>query len=159
MSNINIQQDISRCLDILNNNSINNNDLDMFQRWAEYLSKDDNNQNQNPRHQNTSNQIIIKKVSNSQLRKFLDEIKRIQLDFDNRKKEIVLLDPKLAYAAAKLRKYNKSKLKEDSKLSSLYSLLSPLLKHINQDKDKFKNFMNIYEAIVAYYKQFDKEEQ
>ena len=99
---------------------------------------------------NNPNKWITKKaMSTSQIRKFFGAIKRIQADFDNLKGEIILLEPKLAYAVGKDKK--------ESKIDEFYKELSPLIKEINEDEKKFKNFVSIVEAIVAYHKVYGGE--
>lgn len=83
-------------------------------------------------------------MSTSQIRKFFGEIKRIQADFDKNKGEIILLDPKIAYAVGRADR--------NSKIKDFYAKLSPLIREINEDKMKFNNFVNVVEAIVAYHK-------
>jgi len=102
---------------------------------------------------NNPNKWITKKkaMSTSQIRKFFGAIKRIQADFDNLKGEILLLEPKLAYAVGKDKDNPKSKIDE------FYKELSPLIKEINEDEKKFKNFVSIVEAIVAYHKVYGGE--
>jgi len=100
---------------------------------------------------NNPNKWITKKeaMSTSQIRKFFGAIKRIQADFDNLKGEIILLEPKLAYAVGKDKK--------ESKIDEFYKELSPLIKEIKEDEKKFKNFVSIVEAIVAYHKVYGGE--
>jgi len=99
---------------------------------------------------NNPNKWITKKaMSTSQIRKFFGAIKRIQADFDNLKGEIILLEPKLAYAVGKDNK--------KSKIEEFYKELSPLIKEIKEDEKKFKNFVSIVEAIVAYHKVYGGE--
>jgi len=93
--------------------------------------------------------ITKKAMSTSQIRKFFGAIKRIQADFDNLKGEIILLEPKLAYAVGKDKK--------ESKIDEFYKELSPLIKEIKEDEKKFKNFVSIVEAIVAYHKVYGGE--
>lgn len=100
--------------------------------------------------------ITKKAMSTSQIRKFFGAIKRIQADFDNLKGEIILLEPKLAYAVGKDKKESK-KDKKESKIDEFYKELSPLIKEINEDEKKFKNFVSIVEAIVAYHKVYGGE--
>ena len=83
-------------------------------------------------------------LSTSQIRKFFGAIKRIQAGFEEHKHEILLLEPKLAYAVGR----DEGK----TKINDFYKALSPLIKDINQDKKKFNNFVSIVEAIVAYHK-------
>lgn len=99
---------------------------------------------------NNPNKWITKKaMSTSQIRKFFGAIKRIQADFDNLKGEIILLEPKLAYAVGKDKK--------ESKIDEFYKELSPLIKEIKEDEKKFKNFVSIVETIVAYHKVYGGE--
>lgn len=88
-----------------------------------------------------------KPMSTSQIRKFFGEIKRIQADFENCKGEIVLLDPKIAYSVGRAKKEGPSKIED------FYNLVNPLLTGIKEDKSRFKNFVSIVEAIVAYHKE------
>ena len=101
-------------------------DTDKLKKWGHYLSEGKNS------------------IKTSQLRKFFGAVKKIQADFDNAKTEIVLLSPKLAYAVGR----NKG-----SKLEDLYKVLQPLIDDIKEDKLKFKQFVNVFEAIVAYHKE------
>lgn len=83
-------------------------------------------------------------MSTSQIRRFYGALKRIQADFENLKGEILLLEPKLAYAMGRDEK--------KSKIDEFYKELSPLIRDIKEDEKKFKNFVSIVEAIVAYHK-------
>ena len=83
-------------------------------------------------------------MSTSQIRRFFGAIKRIQADFENLKSEIILLEPKLAYAVGRDQ--------GNSKIDEFYKEISPLIREINEDEKKFKNFVSIIEAIVAYHK-------
>lgn len=88
----------------------------------------------------------LKPVKTSQIRKFFGEIRRIQADFDKQQHEIVMLEPRLAYA--------KGKAKGDSQvgLEKFYRALSPLIKEIKGEQKKFDSFVRIVEGIVAYHK-------
>jgi len=110
-------------------------DIGLLERWGRDLGKDEPTR---------------EKMTTSQIRKFFGEIKRIQADFDNAKKDIVLLDPKIAYAVGRAKKAAGNR--KTPKLEDFYKQLSPLIRNINGDKAKFKNFVNICEAIVAYHK-------
>ncbi|MCX6252319.1 MAG: type III-A CRISPR-associated protein Csm2 [Bacteroidetes bacterium] len=101
-------------------------DTSLLEKWGHYLSEGKN------------------AIKTSQLRKFFGAVKKIQADFDYAKTEIVLLSPKLAYAVGR---------NKDSKLEDLYKVLQPLIDDIKEDKLKFKQFVNIFEAIVAYHKE------
>ncbi|MFN4147852.1 MAG: type III-A CRISPR-associated protein Csm2 [Runella sp.] len=108
-------------------------DTSILNEWGSYLAKEDKD---------------LKSVSTSQIRKFFGAIKRIQADFEQSKGEILLLDAKLAYAVGRDFKNGSNQ----SKIKEFYDLISPLIKDINQDKKKFKHFVNVFEAIVAYHK-------
>lgn len=114
-------------------------DIEIYKEWGHYLAKKVNEKGR------------PKELTTSQLRKFFGAIKQIQVDFDNKKREIILLDAKLAYAVG--RDTNKPK----SKITDFYNLLSPLIKGIKEDPMRFKNFVNIVEAIVAYHKEKESE--
>ncbi|MEZ0542917.1 type III-A CRISPR-associated protein Csm2 [Fibrella arboris] len=87
-------------------------------------------------------------VKTSQIRKFFGALKRIQVDFDNLKSEIILLEPRLAYA------YGKAKGGDGGKegLKHMYDTLGPLIKKIDINPEKFNRFVQITEAVVAYHK-------
>jgi CRISPR-associated protein Csm2 len=93
-----------------------------------------------------------RKVSTSQLRKFFGEIKRIQADFDNCKVDLILLDPKIAYAVGRAKK--DARQGELVKIEDFYNQITPLIGRIGDDHLKFKRFVQLCEAIVAYHKQF-----
>jgi len=103
-------------------------DTELMKEWGHYLATGSEKE----------------KVKTTQLRKFFGAVKKIQADFENKKNEIVLLSPKLAYAVGR---------NKNNKVKDLYSLLNPLINNINEDKKKFKNFVNVFEAIVAYHKE------
>lgn len=118
---------------------IKSNDLKLLKDWGNYFSREDQIQDgQRP--------ARLKELTTSQIRKFFGEIKRIQADFHNLKNEIILLDPKIAYAVGRAKKDGRTK------LDDFYKQLSPLLLDINEDEKKFKYFVNLVEAIVAYHK-------
>lgn len=114
-------------------------DVANFQTWGHYFAEDGDG---------------FKKISTSQLRKFFGALKQIQADFENKKSDVVLLDAKLAYAVG--RDVDKKTGKNTSKIKVFYDELSPLIKNIKEDKVKFKRFIDVFEAIVAYHK--EKEE-
>ncbi|HRN54858.1 MAG TPA: type III-A CRISPR-associated protein Csm2 [Niabella sp.] len=118
------------------NEGINNSHIENLKAWGEYFANDSGG----------------KKVSTSQLRKFFGEIKRIQADFENGKMDLVLLDPKIAYAVGRAKK--DSGKSHRVKIEDFYNQISPLIGQIGYDKKKFKHFVQLCEAIVAYHKHF-----
>lgn len=83
------------------------------------------------------------RLTTSQLRKFFGEVKRQQaLGFNST--DFVLLKPKLAYAVGRTKK-------SDSCMHDLYKILSVAIDEVKDEKH-FKNFIKIFESIVAYHK-------
>lgn len=94
-------------------------------RFGEYLGRDEGD-----------------KLTTNQLRKFFGEIKRQQLQgYDE--SCFVMLKPKLAYAVGRANKNNKIK--------DFYKVIAEAMGHVHNEK-QFKNFVQIFEAIVAYHK-------
>lgn len=85
-----------------------------------------------------------KAMTTSQLRRFYGAMKRIEADFNRYKGEVILLEPKLAYAAGRS--------DERSKLREFYKVLSPLIRGVKEDGTRYTNFVLMVEAIVAYHK-------
>jgi CRISPR type III-A-associated protein Csm2 len=82
-------------------------------------------------------------LTTNQLRKFFGEIKRQQIK-GYKHEEFILLNPKLAYAVAK-------KGKRDAKINDFYFVFSRIMNEV-KDEIKFKNFIKIFESVVAYHK-------
>lgn len=114
-------------------------DVDSLERLGRELAKDEKH-SKNPRN----------KMTSSQIRRFFGALKRIQADFKKLKSEIILLEPKLAYAVG--RDKDKKSQKNKTKIDLFYDEVSPLIRSIHEDEPKFKNFVNIVEAVVAYHK-------
>jgi len=84
-------------------------------------------------------------LTTSQLRKFFGEIKRLQLlGYDKAKTDILLLKPKLAYAVGRAKDKN-------AKIHDFYEVITDALQYIKNQKT-FENFINLFEAIVAFHK-------
>jgi len=84
------------------------------------------------------------KLKTSQIRKFLDAVNEIKsrsfrekFDFE---REVILLRPKLAWAAGRQRE-----------VGPLMRVLDPCMKRVKDEKD-FTNFARFVEAIVAYHR-------
>ena len=115
---------------------IKSTDIENIKAWGKYFAEDAGG----------------KKVSTSQLRKFFGEIKRIQADFQNCKMDLILLDPKIAYAVGRAKK--EARHGDILKIEDFYKQISPMILLIQEDQKKFKHFVQLCEAIVAYHKQF-----
>ena len=93
-------------------------------------------------------------VTTSQIRRVYSAVKKIQTKVQMGEKfqpnELILLKPKLAYAAARApetRKPNTEKLKD---------VLTEAIGLVDDDK-KFQNFVAFFEAVLAYHKAFGGE--
>ncbi len=87
-------------------------------------------------------------MTTSQLRRFFGEVKRIDADFETNKQSVSMLRPMLAYAAGK---------DSGTKLSDFQKIIDPAIEQVDKAEDSqkrtyFKNFVNLFEAIVAYHK-------
>lgn len=83
------------------------------------------------------------KLTTNQLRKFFGEVKRQQMSgYDQT--DFVLLKPKLAYAVGRAKQ-------KDSKIKDFYVVISDAIDKVHNEQH-FKNFIKIFEAIVAYHK-------
>lgn len=79
-------------------------------------------------------------ISTSQIRGIYQKVKRLPDDFENSKKELNLLRPKLAYQKGRF-----------SKLGPLTEVLDDLIKKVKDDST-LRGFKNFFEAIIAYHK-------
>jgi len=86
--------------------------------------------------------IEVAKLTTNQLRKFFGEVKRQQMKGYN-ETDFVLLKPKLAYAVGRA--------KGKSKITDFYEIMSIAIDEVKSEAH-FKNFIKIFEAIVAYHK-------
>lgn len=92
------------------------------------------------------------KLTTSQLRRFFGEVRRIQMvGYEDAKSDFILLSPKLAYAVGRAKDKNKN-----SKIADFYIVISNGISRV-KDEQSFKNFIKIFEAIVAYHKQYEKQ--
>lgn len=85
--------------------------------------------------------LAAKELKTAQIRKVYSAVKKIQLNKEFNRNELVMLKPKLAYAAA--RKNEVEELKE---------VLTEAINHVNNEIT-FKTFVDFFEAILAYHKE------
>ena len=83
-----------------------------------------------------------KKLTTNQLRKFFGEVKRQQM-VGYKETDFVLLKPKLAYAVGRA--------DQNSKIKDFYYVMSNAIDLVSNEH-QFKNFIKVFEAIVAYHK-------
>ena len=88
---------------------------------------------------------LARKLKTAQIRKVYSAVKKIQMSREFNRNELIMLKPKLAYAAAR---------NED--VEGLKVALTEAIDHVD-DNDKFKNFVDFFEAILAYHKAYGGE--
>lgn len=103
--------------------------------------------------------VIDAEMTTSQVRKFFGEVKRQQMTgFDESK--FVMLKPKLAYAVGRAKKNLRAK---NYNIARFEEVISKAIDTVLNNKTKearqvaFKNFVDFFEAIVAYHKKYVKE--
>lgn len=80
----------------------------------------------------------------NQIRRFLDEARRIEAEVKRGnfpQDKVVLLRPKLAYAAGR-----------EKKVKDLMNVLDPALRSASSSEENFWKFLKLIEAIVAYHR-------
>lgn len=119
------------------------------ERFAEFLSKG----------KKEGRDIIDAEMTTSQVRKFFGEVKRLQMtDFDDSK--FVMLKPKLAYAVGRAKKNVRAKNYNIARFEEVISKAIDTVLNNKTEKARqvaFKNFVDFFEAIVAYHKKYVKE--
>ncbi|MDO5760615.1 MAG: type III-A CRISPR-associated protein Csm2 [Bacteroidota bacterium] len=124
--------------------------------FGEYLVTGDNNYSE--------------PLTTSQIRRFFGEVKRIEMNLDASNKEnkdaenlskITMLNPLLTYAVGRKMKKVGREMKCTSAIKPFYEELSKAITEIGKNKEHykeyFKNFVKIFEAIVAYHKMYGGE--
>lgn len=87
-----------------------------------------------------------KRVSTSQIRNVYGTVKKLELEGESDETvfKLVLLKPKLAYAAGRHSKIPGMKVLQD--------ILSDAIDLVSEKKERFNNFCKFFEAILAYHK-------
>lgn len=119
-------------------NGISNEAVEWAKSFGEYLTKKD----------------VKDVLSTSQLRKFFGELRRIDSDFSHKKNDIIMLKPMLAYAVGRDKKKTKTKEFGEEMSKGIDAIRLEDEVHAKND---FKNFLKIFEAIVAYHKFYGVE--
>ena len=88
---------------------------------------------------------LARKLKTSQIRKVYSAVKKIQMSKEFNRNDLIMLKPKLAYATAR----NKD-------VEGLKVALTEAIDHVDND-DKFKNFVDFFEAILAYHRAYGGE--
>lgn len=119
---------------------VTNETVKFAERFGDYLATKDD---------------FAEPLTTSQLRKFFGEVKRQQMT-GYQETNFVMLKPKLAYAVGRA----KSGKKKHMKIEDFYAVMADAIDKVNESADKekaFKNFITIFEAIVAYHKASEKK--
>lgn len=98
-------------------------------------------------------------LTTSQLRRFFGEVKRQQTT-GYEESSFIMLTPKLAYAVGRAKKEKKGNVRY-LKIEDFFMVLEDAIKKVGKSEEKqkaFKNFISIFEAIVAYHKAFVKKD-
>lgn len=121
--------------------------VDFAKEFGSYLGRDDRRKELD--RNGKLREIKESKLTTNQLRKFFGEVKRQQMSgYDET--DFVLLKPKLAYAVGRAKESN-------SKINDFYHVISNAIDNvkaptIEESAERFKRFIKVFEAIVAYHK-------
>lgn len=80
-------------------------------------------------------------LKTSQIRRIYSTVKKIQMNKEFHKNELIMLKPKLAYAAAR-----------NQEVRDLKDALTQAINKVGDDRERFKNFVDFFEATLAYHK-------
>ncbi len=86
---------------------------------------------------------LARNLKTSQIRKIYGAVKKIQMSDKFDRKDLVLLKPKLAYAAAR-----------NTAVTDLKDALTQAIDQVGDDREKFKNFVDFFEATLSYHRAF-----
>ncbi len=96
-------------------------------------------------------------LTTSQLRKFFGEVKRQQM-LGYSETEFTMLKPKLAYAVGRAKQNGKKN--KAQKIEDFFIVIKDAIDKVLKSSDRakaFKNFITVFEAIVAYHKAAEKK--
>ena len=121
---------------------ISDGDIEKLVHWAEKIGKE-----------------LAGDLTTSQIRNFFGDVRRIESTVEEARRkmttakefrlpdeayrQLMLLKPKLAYQSRRIAGWGVRKLSE---------VLIPAIDHVGRDAGHFKNFVNFFEAILAYHK-------
>lgn len=126
--------------------------VNFAKNFGTYLAKPDLEDGKDKK----GNPVIItvgEMLTTSQLRRFFGEVKR-QQTIGYEESSFVMLNPKLAYAVGRAKKDKKNGVKY-CKIEDFLMVFEDAIKKVGSSVDKqkaFKNFIAIFEAVVAYHK-------
>lgn len=137
---------------------IDDGPIEWARAFAEHLVSENKNnsldylkdRDGNPRKDNWGKILFRKKLSTSQIRKFFGELKNIEANTSSTNfnlGKVKMIKPKLAYAVGR----EKS---PEPKIADMYFEFSRAIDAISEYKH-FKNFVQLFEATVAYHKLYE----
>ncbi len=85
---------------------------------------------------------LARNLKTAQIRKVYGAVKKIQMSEEFNRNELIMLKPKLAYAAAR-----------KSEVEDLKDVLTQAINQVD-NAEKFKNFVDFFEAILAYHRAY-----
>ncbi|MBO6190000.1 MAG: type III-A CRISPR-associated protein Csm2 [Alloprevotella sp.] len=103
---------------------------------------------------------VVVALTASQLRKFFGSVKALQLKTEAlgyQEAEFVMLKAKLAYAEGRVRQKNNGK---QLRIADFREVMDEAINVVDNSSDRkksFANFINFFEAIVAYHKVYGKD--
>jgi CRISPR-associated protein Csm2 len=95
---------------------------------------------------------LARQLTTSQIRGIFGSVRRIELDWQDQansdrlkraQREFALLQPRLAYQARRERGRG---------VEELSNVLTPAMRLVGKDHGRFRNFVDFFEAILAYHK-------
>jgi len=90
--------------------------------------------------ENLGRKLKANNLKTSQIRRIYSAVKKLQMSDEFNRNELILLKPKLAYAAAR-----------NSAVTDLRDALTQAIDQVDNHR-KFKNFVDFFEATLAYHK-------
>lgn len=87
------------------------------------------------------NRLQRRQLKTAQIRKVYGAVKKIQMSDKFQHNELIMLKPKLAYAAAR-----------NDEVADLRDALTQAIDKVGDDPQRFKNFVDFFEATLAYHK-------
>ena len=85
---------------------------------------------------------LARNLKTSQIRKVYGAVKKIQMSDEFHRNDLIMLKPKLAYAAAR----------NDEEVTDLKDALTQAIDRVGDDPQRFKNFVDFFEATLAYHR-------
>ena len=90
--------------------------------------------------ENLGKKLNSSRLKTAQIRKVYGAVKKIQVSEEFRRNDLIMLKPKLAYAAAR-----------NPAVTDLKDALTQAIDKVNSP-ERFKNFVDFFEATLAYHR-------